>query len=168
MKSFLALLPLAILALASLLLTGCTSIVPLSNAEIASINRDISATELNKILPKNKVIFKYELPANGQFYSVRHAILKTGEIQKPVFVCVPTCITLFVPVSTTTQYVVIQEAPSGKVFAFGTLDELDKDPDNKVSSIIPAIRQSFREKILQRQAEEREKVQERQSAPRER
>ncbi len=158
MRSFLAFLPSTILSLVSLLLTACGTIIPLQPSEIAHINHDISTTELDKILPKNKVAFDYQLPANGQYYWVRHAILKTGQIQKPVFVCAPTCVTLFVPVSTTVQYVVIQEAPSGKVFAFGTLDELDKDPDNRISSIMPSIRQTFREKVLQRQEDDKNKL----------
>jgi hypothetical protein len=60
-------------------------------------------------------------------------------------VCTPNCIPIFVTVPVTTEYVVVQRMPSKQLHAWGTLEELSKDPDSAVSSIMPIVKARFAE-----------------------
>ncbi|WP_372717584.1 hypothetical protein [Immundisolibacter sp.] len=121
-------------------LVACAPSVPLQRAQINSISRDSTPADLDRVLANATIIAQYEFVENEQAYFARHYSLHTGSRQEMSMVCTPTCIPIFVPVSITTDYVVIQRMPSKAIHAWGTLEELSKDPDSEVSSIMPVVK----------------------------
>lgn len=125
---------------ATLLLAGCATHVPLTSEQIGRISADTPATDLNAILGKATVAARYDVDADGQNYHVRRLALKTGTRMKKVTVCTKTCNLVDRPVAVTTHYLLIQEMPSQKLLGWGTADELSKNPDSRIASIMPKLR----------------------------
>jgi len=126
---------------ATLILAGCASHIPLTREQVGRISADTSATDLTAILGKATVAAEYDVDANGQSYHVRRLALKTGTRMEMTMVCSKTCIPVNTPVAVTTQYLLIQQLPSQKLLGWGTTEELSKSPDDKISSIMPKLKQ---------------------------
>jgi outer membrane murein-binding lipoprotein Lpp len=122
-------------------LAGCATHVPLTNAQVGRISADTPAADLNAILGKATVAAKYDVDADGQTYHVRRLALKTGTRMKKVTICTKTCNLVNIPVAVTTHYLLIQEMPSQKLLGWGTTEELSKNPDERIASIMPKLRQ---------------------------
>ena len=126
---------------ATLLLASCATHVPLTNEQVGRISADTPATDLNAILGKATVAARYDIDADGQTYHVRRLALKTGTRMKKVTICTKTCNLVDRPVAVTTHYLLIQEMPSQKLLGWGTTEELSKNADERIASIMPKLRQ---------------------------
>lgn len=124
---------------------GCAISVPLQRAQISAISREATPANLNQILADATVVAQTEFQGNGKSYLARHYLLQTATRQDMSMVCTPTCIPIFITVPVTTQYVVIQRLPERSLHAWGTLEELSKDPDAEVSSLMPIVKQRLEE-----------------------
>lgn len=126
-------------------ITGCAGMVPLQRAQVAAISRDTAPAELDRVLAQATAVAQVEFQEGGKAYMARHYHLQTGSRQEMTMVCTPTCVPIFIQVPVTERYVVIQNLPARSVHAWGTLEELSKDADPAVSSLMPALKQRLTE-----------------------
>lgn len=138
-------LRITLLALWVAVLAGCASKPPLQRAQISALTRESSPQEVDRILSSAAELSRVEVTHSGRNYLVRSYNLQTGTRQEMSMVCTPTCIPIFVPVPVMTSYVVIQQLPSQSTFAWGTLEELSKDSDDTISSLMPVVKQRLAE-----------------------
>lgn len=131
---------LAGLAATCALLVACAAPVHLQRSQIGGLNRNSAAADVDRILGEATVVAQTELAANGQSYLARQYRLLTGSRSEMTMVCSPTCIPIFINVPITTDYVVIQALPAKSLHAWGTTEELSKDPDPAVSGLMPAVK----------------------------
>jgi hypothetical protein len=124
---------------------GCAGVVPLQRAQVAAISRDTAPPELDRVLANATAVAQVEFQEGGKAYLARHYNLQTGTRQDMTMVCTPTCVPIFIQVPVTERYVVIQNLPARSVFAWGTLEELSKDADPAVSSLMPGVKQRLTE-----------------------
>lgn len=129
---------LAIIACA--LFAGCVATVPLQRAQTDALSKEVPASDVDRILGSATVVAQTEVSAGQKSYLARHYRLLTGTRQQMSMICAPTCFPTFTTVPVTSDYVVIQRMPSKELLAWGTLEELSKDPDSAVSSIMPAVK----------------------------
>lgn len=134
----------ALVALTCVLLTACAP-VPLQRGQIGGLARDSSPADVDRVLGKATVVAQTEFLVADKSFRARHYRLQSGTKQEMTMVCTPTCIPIFVPVPITAEYVVIQRLPSQTLHAWGTLEELSKDPDASVSSIMPVVKARYEE-----------------------
>lgn len=134
----------ALVALTCVLLTACAP-VPLQRAQIGGLARDSSPADVDRVLGKATAVAQTEFAAGGQSFRARHYRLQSGTKQEMTMVCTPTCIPIFVAVPITAEYVVIQRLPSQQLHAWGTLEELSKDPDDAVSTLMPTVKARYEE-----------------------
>ncbi len=127
------------------ILAGCASRVPLQQAQIAGISRDTSSSTLERIVGNASVAAKSEVEVSGIKYFARSYNLQTGTRSEMTMMCTPVCLPIFVPVPVLTQYVIVQRLPSMDLHAWGTIEELSKDPDSSISSIMPAVKARLEE-----------------------
>lgn len=132
---------------ATLILAGCASNVALTREQVGRISADTPAADLDAILGKATVSAEFDFDANGQAYHVRQLALKTGTRMEMIMVCSKTCIPVNTPVAVTTQYLVIQQMPAKKLLGWGTTEELSKSPDDRISSIMPKLKQVEAERL---------------------
>ena len=130
---------------AAILLAGCAPTVPLQRGQIDSFDKNLNISEIEKTLGKATVVAQTEVPVNDKLYLARHYRLLTGSRQEMTMVCTPVCIPIPIIVPVTSDYVVIQQLPSRKLHAWGTLEELSKDSDPEISSNMPAVKSEFQE-----------------------
>lgn len=123
--------------------TGCASTVPLKRTQVSEISREVSSAELDRILGNATVLSQVEVRANNRDYFVRNYKLQTGIRSETSVICTPICIPVITQVPVTAEYVIIQNLPNRTVFAWGTLEELSKDPDTSVNSIMPVVKQKL-------------------------
>ena len=134
-----------LIACIPIILTACAQSIPLQRAQIDSLNKDSQASEIDRVLGGATVTSQTEFTHAGQSYFVRHYSLVTGSRQDMTMVCSPTCFPIFIVVPITAEYVVIQKMPSRKLHAWGTLEELSKDADPAVSSLMPTVKERYAE-----------------------
>ena len=125
---------------AAALAAACATTVPLQRAQIGALAKETPPGDVERILDKATVVAQTEIVANERPYLARHYRLLTGTRQEMTMVCTPTCIPIFVTVPVTSDYVVIQRMPAKELHAWGTLEELSKDSDTAVSSIMPIVK----------------------------
>lgn len=131
--------------LAFALLAGCASRVPLQQAQIAGISRETSSSALEEIVGNATIVAKAEVEVGGLKYLARSYNLQTGTRSEMSMLCTPACVPIFVPVPVLTQFVIVQRLPSLDLHAWGTLEELSKDPDSSISSIMPSVKAQLEE-----------------------
>lgn len=124
---------------------GCAPSVPLQRAQVGALVKDADSSNVDRILGSATVVAQVNLTANNRQYAVRQYRLLTGTRQEMMMVCTPTCIPIFTTVPVTSDYVVIQRVPENSLFAWGTLEELSKDPDSSISSIMPTVKAHLEE-----------------------
>ncbi len=129
-----------IVLVATIMLTACASNIPLQRAQIGALTKESLPDEVDRVLGNATVVARTEFTANGGDFIARHFRLLTGSRQEMTMVCTPVCFPMFFTVPITTDYVVIQRSPSMELHAWGTLEELSKDPDDAVSSIMPTVK----------------------------
>ncbi|HEY1181981.1 MAG TPA: hypothetical protein VGE56_06745 [Rhodocyclaceae bacterium] len=127
------------------LLVGCATNVPLQRDQVAAISRETTPTELDRILAKATLVSEFEFDTSKGRFNARNYNLQTGVQSSGTVVCSPACFYVPIYIPVLTQYVVIQRLPSRSLFAWGTLEELSKDPDDAVSSVMPVLKQRLAE-----------------------
>jgi hypothetical protein len=123
------------------LVAGCATRIPLSREQVARISTETSAADLDAILGKATVSSEYDFDANGRKYHARHLQLQTGTRTETTMACAKTCFPVYTPVAVTADYLVVQEQPSRRLLGWGTIEELSKSPDERLASIMPALKQ---------------------------
>lgn len=122
------------------LLTGCATTVPLQRGQVDAISRDTRPDAVDQMLGKATPTAEFDFPSDAATLRVRHYLLQTGSRQEMSMVCTPACFPVFYAVPVTAPYLVMQRLPSHELYAWGTLEELSKDPDPAVSSIMPGVK----------------------------
>lgn len=130
------------LALALALLSGCAGNIPLKRDQIGRISAETSPAELTTILGKATASADYDFKSHDQDYHARHYLLQTGTTQTTAVVCTPACIPILIDTPVFEQYVLVQAQPSLKLVGWGTIEELGKNPDERVSSLIPDLKKA--------------------------
>lgn len=122
------------------MLVGCATTVPLQRGQIDAINRDATPDAVEQTLGRATPTAQFEFTANDNPFFVRHYLLQTGSRMESQTVCTDTCFPVFYSVPVTAQYLVVQRLPSRAMHAWGTIEELSKDAEPSVSSIMPALK----------------------------
>lgn len=131
-----------LLSVAALLLTtGCANTVPLQRSQVAAISRETPAPELERILGEATALVQFDMQLDGGAYLVRHYRLLTGTRPDVMVICTPACTVIPTDVPVYADYLVLQNLPQRTVHAWGIIEELSKDPDPKVSGIMPRVKQ---------------------------
>jgi hypothetical protein len=121
-------------------LVGCATSIPLQRGQIDSITRDSSPAAVDQTLGKATPTAQFEFTANGDPFFVRHYMLQTGMRQEMTVACTPICFPIAYSVPITVPYLVVQRLPSRAMHAWGAIEELSKDTDPTISSIMPALK----------------------------
>lgn len=135
----------ALVVFACAMFAGCVATVPLQRAQTDALSKEAHAGEVDRILGSATVVAQTEVSAGEKLYFARRYRLLTGTRQQMSMICAPTCYPTFTTVAVTSDYVVIQRMPSKELHAWGTFEELSKDPDSAVSAIMPAVKARFYE-----------------------
>lgn len=135
----------ALIACISILLTACAQSVPLQRTQIDSLNKDTKSSEVDRVLAGATVVAQSEFVEGEVSFIARHYRLVTGSRQEMTMVCTPNCFPIFITVPVTAEYVVIQRMPARDLHAWGTLEELSKDADPAISSLMPTVKQRYAE-----------------------
>lgn len=123
------------------LLGGCASNVPLQRGQIDALTRDTRPADVEQILGKATPIAQTDVQAGDRHYNARRYQLQTGSRQDMTMVCTPICIAIPITVPVMVEYVLIQRMPGKELLAWGTPEELSKDADSEVSSLMPTVKQ---------------------------
>jgi hypothetical protein len=134
-------------AAVALALAGCATPVALQRDQVGQIRRDASPEEVDRVLGKATVTAQFEFDAQGGKYFARHFNLQTGRRAEQTMVCTTFCFPVYYDVPIMSEYVVIQRLPARAIHAWGTLEELSKDPDPQVSALMPAVKQRYGEEL---------------------
>lgn len=129
--------------LVSAFLAGCASTVPLYRGQVDTLTRDTRPAELEQVLGKATARAQADVQLGDRRYLARRFLLQTGTRQEMTVVCTPACIAIPITVPILVEYVVIQRQPGGELLAWGTPEELSKDADAEVSSIMPMVKQQL-------------------------
>jgi hypothetical protein len=121
-------------------LVGCATSVPLQRGQIDAISRDSLPAAVEQTLGRATPTAQFEFTANDNPLFVRHYLLQTGTRQEMSMVCTTFCFPVFYDVPVTVQYLVVQRLPSRAMHAWGTIEELSKDAEPGVSSIMPGLK----------------------------
>lgn len=130
-----------------LALVGCSPMVPLQRAQVARITADASPSELQATLGKATEVRAFEFSFNAQSYRAREFRLQTGAQQQSSVVCTPTCVPIFYTVPVTQDYVLLWQPPAERLLAWGSLEELSKSADERVSALMPALKEARSKQI---------------------
>lgn len=129
-----------------LTLVGCASYIPLQRQQTAQITRGANQAQVDLALGHATVLLSHQFSANGQQYIARHYDLQTGSRREMLPRCPSrrrACMPTFIEMPIVDSYVVVFEAQTNQVFAWGTVEELSRSPDDSVSSIMPALKDSY-------------------------
>ncbi len=121
-------------------LIGCASSVPLYRGQIDTITTNSSPDTVEKTLGVATPSAQFVLTVNDNSYFVRHYALQTGTRQDMTMVCTPVCIPIFINVPITAPYLIVQRLPTRAMHAWGTIEELSKDTEPSISSIMPTLK----------------------------
>lgn len=132
-------------ALSAALMAGCSTPVHLQQAQIGGLGRDSAPAEVDRVLGNATLVARSEFTADGQGFLARQYRLQTGTNQEMTMVCSPACIPIFVQVPITADYFIIQRMPSLAMHAWGTPEQLSKDPNEAISSIMPTVKARLNE-----------------------
>lgn len=127
-----------VLAVAGLL-AGCAP-VPLQRAQVDRLNADASLAEVQAALGGASELRAFDFAAGERSYRVREYRLQTGATQQTSVVCTPACYPIVVTVPVTVDYVLVHEQGSQRLLAWGSLEELSKSSDERVSTVMPALK----------------------------
>jgi len=137
-------------AFALALLAGCASNVPLHRDQIGRIGADTSPVELTTILGKATSSAEYDFKSQEHDYKARHYLLQTGTSQTTTMVCTPACIPILIDTPVFEQYVLVQEQPSLKLVGWGTIEEMGKNPNERISSLVPDLKKAYAQVQLEK------------------
>lgn len=123
-----------------LTLVGCANSTPLHRNQVDALTRDSSPVTVEQTLGKATASAQFEFTVNDNLYFVRHYALQTGTHQETTTVCTTICVPIIIDVPVTAPYLVVQRLPSRAMHAWGTIEELSKDPEPSISSIMPTLK----------------------------
>lgn len=129
------------LAIASLL-SGCAATVPLQRDQVDRLTAEASMNDVQTLLGKASAVRSFEFNAQGKAYAVREYRLQTGTQQEMSVVCTPLCVPVSYPVAVTTDYVLVREAGAERLLAWGSLEELSKSSNERISALMPALKEA--------------------------
>lgn len=129
----------------ALTLSACATPVPLQRSQISGLSRDATPAEIDRLLKSATIVTQFEFTANHQSYSARHYNLQTGTRSEMTMVCTSMCMVIPTTAPVYSEYVVIQRLPAKSLHAWGTLEELSKDSDPSISSIMPTLKRRIAE-----------------------
>lgn len=121
------------------LLTGCGT-VPLQRAQVDRLHGDATPSEVQALLGKASEVRAFGFTFEDKSFRAREFRLQTGATQQATVVCTPACYTVFVTVPVTADYVLVHEQASERLLAWGSLEELSKSTDDRVSQLMPALK----------------------------
>lgn len=127
----------------ALLLSACAGVVPLQRSQTAALVKGASPADVDAYAGKASVIVSHTFSSQGQAWDARHYNLQTGSTQQMTMVCAPTCMPIFITVPVVDSYVMVFDSPARRLFAWGTLEELSRNPDETVSAIMPDLKTSY-------------------------
>lgn len=133
---------LARIACCAFLLSACAGVVPLQRAQTAILHKEATPAEVASLVGNATVTTNHIFTSQGQSWDARHYNLQTGSTQQMTMVCAPTCMPIFITVPVIDSYVLVFDSPARRLFAWGTLEELSRSPDESVSAIMPDLKQS--------------------------
>ena len=125
------------------LISGCAVNVPLQRGQTAALAKNATLSDVEKVVGKSTPIANHRFASQGKTFDARHYNLQTGSRQQMQMVCAPTCFPIFITVPVTDAYVMVFEAPKQQLFAWGTLEELSRSPDDSISAIMPDLKKSY-------------------------
>ena len=133
----------SVVILAAVVAACATPSVPLSRAQVGQLSNGASMEDINNAVATATPLATYSFDARGKKYDARHYAMVTGTTTAFVTVCTPFCMTIPVTAPVSVPYVVVQDAETQKLFAWGTIEELSKNPDDSISSIMPSLKAAY-------------------------
>lgn len=127
-----------VLAVAALL-SGCGT-VPLQREQVDRLSADASLSEVQAMLGKASELRAFGFSFGDKAYRAREYRLQTGATQQTSVVCTPVCYPIVVTVPVTVDYVLVHELGSERLLAWGSMEELSKASDERVSQLMPALK----------------------------
>lgn len=129
----------------SLLLAGCAGYMPLQRYQTAEIRKQDPIQEVERKIGGASVQASHQFSHGDDYYLAKHYDLQVGVQRHVYFRCRAYwgCSPVVYHFPVTAPYVVVYREPHGEVFAWGTLEELSKSPDDKVSDLMPALKASY-------------------------
>lgn len=133
-----------VLAAVMAMLCACAGRQPLQRSQTMSISRGLPSTEAGRVLGNATLLSSQVFSSQGQQYRADHYDLQTGTRQQ-VFTHCPSrrraCVPVIQSIPITDWYVVVYHAD--RVYAWGTVEELSRSPDDSVSSIMPDLKRAY-------------------------
>lgn len=129
--------------LCAALISGCATNVPLQRTQTAALVKGASVVDVNLVVGKSTPVATHQFSSQGKAFDARHFNVQTGTKQQMQMVCAPTCFPIFISVPVTDTYVIVFETPKQQLFAWGTLEELSRSPDEGISAIMPDLKKSY-------------------------
>jgi hypothetical protein len=134
---------LARIACCALLLTACAGVVPLQRGQTAGLSKQATPAQVDAYVGQATITANHTFTSQGKAWDARHYNLQTGSTQQMTMVCAPTCMPVFYTVPVLDSYVLVFDSPARHLFAWGTLEELSRSPDDAVSAIMPDLKNSY-------------------------
>jgi hypothetical protein len=126
---------------AALLLSACATVTPLSRSQLAALSRDTPAAEVEAAIGKGTARHSFEMQHDGRALAVRVFDLVVGSRTQMMTICTPNCMFIPTQVPVNTTFVLVQNADTARALvAWGTLEELAKDSDGRISTMAAPIR----------------------------
>lgn len=123
------------------LLAGCVSAPPLSRTQLNAVQRGDTLAAVRQNIKPESVNLEYRFSANDRDYLAQHYRVETGITESTTVVCTPGCFPVPIIIPIFTPYVIVYEAdPPQRVLSYGTIEELSKNPDDAVSSVMPSLK----------------------------
>jgi len=131
---------------AVLMLSACVSYQPLHRTQTANLSKGISSADAVRIMGSATLLASYTFESGQQQYRADHYDLLTGTRQQMYTHCPSrrrACFPVIQNIPITDAYVVIYQSAADKVFAWGTVEELSRSPDNAISDLMPALKAAY-------------------------
>ncbi|MEW6563128.1 MAG: hypothetical protein AB1400_07850 [Pseudomonadota bacterium] len=131
-------------------LTACAA-VPLQRGQTAQLTQDAPADEVEKVFGKATVTATHEFDFQDKHFRARHYNLQTGSKQEMSMSCTQYgCFPVFYTVAVTAPYVVVYNTGTKKLVAWGLVEELSRSPDESVSAMMPALKESHAKAVAEK------------------
>ncbi|MCB4809742.1 hypothetical protein LG204_00245 [Methylovorus menthalis] len=124
-------------------LTACAGTTPLQRAQLSSLSRTANSTEVDSAIANATPQQQFEFQQENNRYYVRTFNLQTGTRTEMMTLCTPACMVIPMEVPVFAEYAILQELPQKNLLAWGTLEELSKDPDEKISGLMPRLKEQL-------------------------
>ena len=135
----------------SVLLLGCATFQPLQRTQTASLAKGMTSDQANSSIGKATLLatYTFEAPSPSsavEQYRARHYELQTATRQQLYTHCPSrrrACFPVIQNIPVTDSYVLVFRVTDDRLFAWGTVEELSRSPDDRVSAIMPALKAAY-------------------------